>query len=155
MKSLFLEGKRWDSDDINMVTIDGVCYSRKKKFFEPYIVIIAKDGNRWKLYKDYNFTVPQLRQTLQDWSVGFYKKDIDNFILLDNLYLLNMDNVRYLYLKSDMKRLYWIEAGFGDGSFVELYRGNDLKYATKLIETFEQKQREYFVDKLNNKGQLL
>jgi len=155
MKSLFLEGKRWNTEDINMVTIDGVCYSRKKRFLEPYIVIIAKHGNRWKLYKDYNFTVPHLRQTLHNWSIGFYKKDMNNFLLLDNLYLLNMDNVRYLYLKSDMKRLYWLEAEFRDGSFEEIYRGNDLKYATKLIETFEQKQREYFIEKQKSKGQSL
>ena len=64
--------------------------------------------------------------------------------MLRDRFLINIENIKTVQLKSTYDGLYLVEAEFENGQVVEIYRGQREKFAVKLIKEYQRAERDYF-----------
>lgn len=144
-----IDNSRIETNDVNLITLDGTILPARRIFYDGHIVICKQDGRKIRCFKNCGLTLSQLEEILTDISSDISQKGARNFTLLADRYLINIDNMQQLHFKSNLIGLHLIEAEFQDGQIVELYKGRDEEYAISLIQKYERSEERYL-----NQGQV-
>ena len=138
-----IDNARIETNDVNLITLDGTILPARKVFYDGHIVICKQDGRKVRCFKNYGLTLSQLEEILTDINSDISQKGARNFTLLADRYLINIDNMQQLHFKSNLIGLHLVEAEFQDGQIVELYKGRDEEYAISLIQKYERSEERY------------
>ena len=138
-----IDNARIETNDVNLITLDGTILPARRVFYDGHIVICKQDGRKVRCFKNYGLTLSQLEEILTDINSDISQNGARNFTLLADRYLINIDNMQQLHFKSNLIGLHLVEAEFQDGQIVELYKGRDEEYAISLIQKYERSEERY------------
>lgn len=133
---------RIETDNVNLISLDGTFYPGRNRFVDGHIIICEKNGHKRRCY-NYDLPVHLLEDILLDLYSYFAGEGARNFALLADRYLINIDNVKQMHLKSNLRGIHLVEAEFKNGQIVEMYKGRNEEYAIGLIQKYERGEERY------------
>jgi len=131
-----------ETNDINIITFDGIIFPARQTFVDAHIVVCKQDGRKIRCFKNSGLSLSQLEEILLNISIDFEKRG-GNFALLADRYLINLDNMEQLHFKSNLLGIHLVEIEFQNGQIVELYKGRNEQYAINLVRQYEENEENH------------
>ena len=136
--------RKIETDDVNVITVEANYYPSTNVFADGCIVIHKNDRNDIRNFGGLGRSIGQLQDAVRAIGSLIDENGVKGFVMLRDRFLINIENIKTVQLKSTYDGLYLVEAEFENGQVVEIYRGQREKFAVKLIKEYQRAERDYF-----------
>jgi len=69
-----IDNARIETNDVNLITLDGTILPARRVFYDGHIVICKQDGRKVRCFKNYGLTISQLEEILTDINSDISQK---------------------------------------------------------------------------------
>lgn len=133
-----------ETDDINIVSVDGKYGSSNNVFADGCVAIYKKNGTKTSYFVGRGFSVGKLQDAVRMMGSLFKDSGVQGFVVIRDRFLININNMNSIYLEPTGDGLFLVEAIFKNGQVVEIYRGQRGKFAANLVKDYQRAERDYF-----------
>ena len=131
-----------ETDDINIVLVGAKNFPDSSLLAKGHILICHNNRKKVKCFDD-NLSIAKLEGVVDAIGSLFAMHGVNSFVKLRERFLINIDNLYEIRVRSSSSNLYFLEAEFQNGQVFTLYRGSVLKYAKQLLEQYQNAENKY------------
>ena len=138
MKYLNFEGRKIKFDDINIILINEQRWIGGPLGY--FLTVFTKKGS-------YNALRYENKETLKRRLKKFYEllneEGVNNFAILDNEYVLNIDNVESFEHLQNLAGSSLVQVSFDNEEVFDLYESYNKAHAKQMLNSYNQQQAKY------------
>lgn len=128
-----------DTNEINVIAIGGTIF--RACLAESHVTFKLSSGEtiNYDSVPSYEHAMVQMSETIK----FLQSHNLENFAVLDNRFVVNMDNTRRLDWKSNGLGINVVEAICKNRHAYTLYEGRDEYYAEQLMSEYYKQEEKY------------
>lgn len=132
-------GNNVDTNEINVIAIDGTIF--RAYLAECHVTFKLRSGEtiNYESVPSYEHAMVQMSEIIK----FLQSHSLNNFAVLDDRFVINMDNTRRLAWKANALGLNVVEAICKNRHAYTLYEGRDEDYAEHLMSEYDKQEAKY------------